>query len=209
MRAFTAEVVDVDGIHAARQFVVAALAREHADALRELYLRHAARPGSLERDPGDGSTPFTDGERIYASFGQNVGLFVFTMDGAPLWKKQWPPQQIYLDFGTASSPVVHDGRVYLVHDSEQLSYIAALDAKTGAEVWKTARPATGAPKSSWMTPFVWQHARRTEIVLSLCGLHKLPLAVTMAGGYGRDIGDSVDVYFDTVRLCHQWSRRGG
>ncbi|MBA2306336.1 MAG: PQQ-binding-like beta-propeller repeat protein, partial [Acidobacteria bacterium] len=58
-------------------------------------------------------TPFTDGERIYASFGQNVGLFVFSMDGKPLWKKQWPPQQIYLDFGTASSPVVHEGRVYL------------------------------------------------------------------------------------------------
>ncbi len=52
-------------------------------------------------------TPFTDGERLYVSFGQNVGLFVFTMDGKPLWKKQWTPQPIYLDFGTASSPVVH------------------------------------------------------------------------------------------------------
>ena len=109
-------------------------------------------------------TPFTDGERIYASFGQNVGLFVFAMDGTPLWKKQWPPQPIYLDFGTASSPVVHDGRVYLVHDSEQLSYITALDAKTGEQVWKTDRPANRPRGSSWMTPFVWQHAQRTEIV---------------------------------------------
>jgi outer membrane protein assembly factor BamB len=109
-------------------------------------------------------TPFTDGERIYASFGQNVGLFVFTMDGQPLWQKQWPPQPIYLDFGTASSPVVHEGRVYLLHDSEQQSYITALDARTGAEVWKTERPATGMPKSSWMTPFVWKNAQRTEIV---------------------------------------------
>ena len=109
-------------------------------------------------------TPFTDGERIYASFGQNVGLFVFSMDGKPLWQKQWPPQPIYLDFGTASSPMVHDGRVYLLHDSEQQSYITALDAATGAEVWKTERPATGQPKSSWMTPFVWKHAQRTEIV---------------------------------------------
>ena len=48
-------------------------------------------------------TPFTDGERIYASFGQNVGLYVFSMDGKPLWQKQWPAQPIYLDFGTASS----------------------------------------------------------------------------------------------------------
>ena len=109
-------------------------------------------------------TPFTDGERIYASFGQNVGLFVFSMDGKPLWKKQWPPQPIYLDFGTASSPVVHDGRVYLLHDSEQQSCIIALDAKTGDEVWRTERPNTGMPKSSWMTPFVWKNAQRTEIV---------------------------------------------
>ncbi len=109
-------------------------------------------------------TPFTDGERIYASFGQNVGLFVFSMDGKPLWKKQWPPQPIYLDFGTASSPIVHAGRVFLLHDSEQASYIAALDAATGEEVWRTERPSTGLPKSSWMTPFVWKHDQRTEIV---------------------------------------------
>ena len=109
-------------------------------------------------------TPFTDGERLYVSFGQNVGLYVFSMDGKPLWQKQFPAQPIYLDFGTASSPVVHEGRVYLLNDSEKLSYITALDAKTGDEIWKTERPATGQPKSSWMTPFVWKNAQRTEIV---------------------------------------------
>ena len=87
-------------------------------------------------------TPFTDGERLYVSFGQNVGLFCYTLDGKLLWKKHWPPQPIYLDFGTASSPTVHDGRVYLLHDSEGDSYLAALDAKTGEELWRTARPST-------------------------------------------------------------------
>lgn len=115
-------------------------------------------------------TPFTDGERIYASFGQNIGLYVFSMEGKPLWKKQWPPQPIYLDFGTASSPIVHDGRVYLLNDSEKLSYITALDAKTGDELWRTERPATGAPKSTWMTPFVWKNAQRTEIVTTGKGM---------------------------------------
>lgn len=109
-------------------------------------------------------TPFTDGERVYASFGQNVGLFCYSLDGKLLWKKQWDPNPIYLDFGTASSPIVSEGRVYLLHDNEQQSSIIALDAKTGTEVWRTARPETGLPKSSWMTPFVWKHALRTEIV---------------------------------------------
>ena len=114
-------------------------------------------------------TPFTDGERVYASFGQNVGLFVYSMDGTFLWKKQWPQQPIYLDFGTASSPVVHEGRVYLVNDNEQASIITALDAKTGAEIWTTPRPSAGQRGSSWMTPFVWKNAHRTEIVTTQMG----------------------------------------
>ena len=157
-----------------------------ADALRYMLYAIDAKTGKLkwEREaiktlPGGGrhrkntfasETPFTDGERIYASFGQNVGLFVFSMDGTPLWNKRWPPQPIYLDFGTASSPVVHDGRVYLLHDSEQQSVFIALDAKTGNELWRTERPATGLPKSSWMTPFVWKNAQRTEIVTTGHGL---------------------------------------
>jgi len=110
-------------------------------------------------------TPVTDGERLYASFGQNVGLFVYSLDGKLLWKKQWTPKAIYLDFGTASSPTVADGRVYLLQDNEEQPSIAALDAKTGAEIWRTPRSGSGFPlKSSWMTPFVWKNPLRTEIV---------------------------------------------
>ena len=115
-------------------------------------------------------TPFTDGERIYASFGQNVGLFVYSMDGQFLWKKQWPPQPIYLDFGTASSPVVHDGRVYVVNDNEKSSSISALDAKTGAEIWTTPRAGGKQMSSSWMTPFVWVNPQRTEIITTQMGV---------------------------------------
>ena len=110
-------------------------------------------------------TPVTDGERLYASFGQNVGLVVYSLDGTLLWKKQWTPKAIYLDFGTASSPTVADGRVYLLQDNEEQPSIVALDAKSGAELWRTPRSGTGFPlKSSWMTPFVWKNALRTEIV---------------------------------------------
>jgi outer membrane protein assembly factor BamB len=76
-------------------------------------------------------TPFTDGERLYASFGQNVGIFCYTLDGKLLWKSQWPPRPIYLDFGTASSPIVYQGRVYLLQDNEEDSALLALDAASG------------------------------------------------------------------------------
>ncbi len=109
-------------------------------------------------------TPTTDGEFLYVSFGQNIGMFCFTFDGKPVWQKTFPPQLIYLDFGTASSPVVHNGRVYLLQDSEQQSFVTALDAKTGKELWRTARPFTGFMRSSWSTPVIWTAAGRTEIV---------------------------------------------
>jgi outer membrane protein assembly factor BamB len=111
-------------------------------------------------------TPFTDGERVYAYFGANVGLYCYTMDGTLVWKRTWPPQPIYLDFGTGSSPVVHNGHVFLLQDSEKECFLTALDAKTGADVWRVPRPDRGTfPRtSSWSTPLVWTNSLRTEIV---------------------------------------------
>ncbi len=110
-------------------------------------------------------TPVTDGERLYASFGGNVGVFCYSMDGKLLWTHTWTPQRIYLDFGTASSPVVHAGRVYQLHDNDGRSFLAALDAKTGKELWNVQRSDTPRMMNSgWSTPLVWQNSRRTEIV---------------------------------------------
>ncbi len=69
-------------------------------------------------------TPATDGERLYVSFGGNVGLFCLSLDGEVLWKRTWEPQSIYLDFGTASSPVVHAGRVLDGGRSSQPLFLA-------------------------------------------------------------------------------------
>ena len=109
-------------------------------------------------------TPVTDGERLYVSFGGNVGVFCYSLDGKLLWKKNWPPQPIYLDFGTASSPVVHNGRVYQLHDNDGEGFLSALDARTGAELWNVKRLDAAPMKSGWATPFIWQHKGRTEIV---------------------------------------------
>ncbi|MCG6892993.1 MAG: histone deacetylase [Desulfobacteraceae bacterium] len=43
-------------------------------------------------------------------------------------------------------------------------------------------------------------ALRDEEVLAFCRKHGLPLAVTMAGGYARNIADTVDIHTETVRL---------
>jgi len=43
-------------------------------------------------------------------------------------------------------------------------------------------------------------ARRDREVLGFCRKHQLPVAVTMAGGYAKNIADSVDIHVQTVRI---------
>jgi outer membrane protein assembly factor BamB len=104
-------------------------------------------------------TPVTDGERVYAYFG-NVGLFAYDLTGKLVWSLKVTPVKTRTGFGSAASPILHDGRLILVNDNDEQSYIAAHDARTGKELWRTTRDEA----SNWATPFVWQNDRRTEIV---------------------------------------------
>ncbi len=104
-------------------------------------------------------TPVTDGERLYVYFG-NVGVFCLDLDGRELWSVEWPPVRTRSGWGTGASPVLHNGRLYVVSDNDDQSFITALSAETGAEVWRTPRD----EGTNWATPYVWEHEVRTEIV---------------------------------------------
>lgn len=104
-------------------------------------------------------TPVTDGERLYVTFG-NVGTYALDFAGAVLWSRDLPAARTRNGWGTAGSPVIHGGRLYLVVDTEEQSYIAALSGETGAEVWRTDRD----EGTNWSTPYIWQNEQRTEIV---------------------------------------------
>ena len=115
-------------------------------------------------------TPATDGQRVYAYFGA-VGLFAYSLDGELLWKHAVTSRKMFADVGPGSSPVVADGRVYLLRDSDDESSLIALDAETGEELWRVQRrqshPETG---SSWMTPLYWKNSVRAEIVTTTAGM---------------------------------------
>jgi outer membrane protein assembly factor BamB len=103
-------------------------------------------------------TPLTDGERIYVYLG-GIGLFAFDMTGKPLWNKSMDPMPMRA-WGTGASPVLHNGRVYVVDDNDRRSSLSAYDAKTGQVVWQVPRD----EKSNWSTPVIWEHDGVTEIV---------------------------------------------
>ena len=105
------------------------------------------------------ATPITDGRRVYVYIG-NIGLFCYDLDGTPVWSKSWGGFPMRGGWGPGASPVLHDGRLYLVNDNERESFMVALDAATGEQLWRVPRQ----ERSNWSTPYVWQHADRTEIV---------------------------------------------
>ena len=104
-------------------------------------------------------TPVTDGERVYCCFG-SVGIFCFDLDGNEIWRQELKPLPTRYGWGNAASPVLHQGKLYYCHDNDEASYLMALDAKSGKELWRTPRD----EKSNWATPFVWENDLRTEIV---------------------------------------------
>ena len=106
-------------------------------------------------------TPVTDGERVYAYFGGR-GLYAFDLAGDLLWSKRFEAFTTRNDWGTAASPVLHQGRIYIVNDNDEQSFLAAYDARTGDEVWRVNRE----EGTNWATPFIWENDLRTEIVTS-------------------------------------------
>lgn len=106
-------------------------------------------------------TPVTDGERIIAYFGMN-GLSCYDFTGKLLWQKDLGAYSMDNDWGTASSPTMLDGLVFVQVDNEQESFLAALDAKTGDERWRVPRE----ERSNWSSPILWKNKVRTELVTS-------------------------------------------
>jgi outer membrane protein assembly factor BamB len=110
-------------------------------------------------------TPATDGKYLVAFFGSE-GLYCYDLKGKLLWRKDLgildqgafdvPDYQ----WGSAASPALWNGRVYLQVDLHKGSFLAAFDAKDGKEVWRTARDS----KPSWSTPTIVQGPTRTELV---------------------------------------------
>ena len=67
-------------------------------------------------------------------------------------------------------------------------YLAGADPFVGDALGRLALSKTGL-------------AERERLVLDRCHRAGLPVAVVMAGGYARQIQDTVDIHLETVRLC--------
>ncbi|HUG92517.1 MAG TPA: PQQ-binding-like beta-propeller repeat protein, partial [Planctomycetaceae bacterium] len=118
---------------------------------------HRGRPaiGRHPKASHANASPATDGRHVIAYFGSE-GLHAYDVDGNHLWSRDLGVIDVgYVglpeyQWGTASSPIIHDGLAIVQAYAQQGSFIAAFDIATGREVWRQVRDEL----PSWTTPVV-------------------------------------------------------
>ena len=111
------------------------------------------------------ATPATDGRIVVAWFGSH-GVHAFDVDGNFLWKVDVGRTDLgaydipSVEWGPASSPILWNDMVILQCDTQADSFLLALNAGTGATVWKMDR----GELPSWGTPTVATTAAGPELV---------------------------------------------
>jgi len=113
------------------------------------------------------STVSTDGERVYAYFG-NAGLMAVDMEGKIVWHADLGEIDLY--HGPGGTPLLYEDRLILYQENRAMrgsgppspGFIVAIDKKTGEQLWRKER----SPRPGWGTPVAVQVGDRVEIVVS-------------------------------------------
>jgi outer membrane protein assembly factor BamB len=105
------------------------------------------------------STPVTDGERIISYFG-SCGFICYDLTGKELWKYELPTAVTAADFGSGTSPIIHDGLVVVVRDVRNDPKVLAVEVATGSLKWEKARKSP----ASYGTPVIWDTEGGKQLV---------------------------------------------
>jgi outer membrane protein assembly factor BamB len=193
------ESVEDDSVY---DFVLYCLNKQSGEVVWQRTCK-SARPAVKRHSKSSHANPTvaTDGERVVAWFGSE-GLYAFDLAGNPLWNRDlglldsgWFYDPSY-QWGFGSSPIIFGDRLILQCDIQKGSFVAALDLKTGEDVWRTEREEI----PTWSTPLVHQFG-------------DLPLLVThgtrAARGYdARDgkllwwLADHSEIVVPTPNVAH-------
>jgi outer membrane protein assembly factor BamB len=109
-------------------------------------------------------SPATDADVVIGWFGTGQ-IVALDHGGKRLWAKHLGKEYAPFDlqWGHASSPVLHKDLVILVCYHGSAAYVLALDKRTGSVRWKIDRPAS---LVSYSTPLILDGARGAEILIN-------------------------------------------
>ena len=162
------------------RFVVMAINRKDGTVAWEKTVREEAPHEGSHVDNGTwaSSSVATDGEHVIAFF-ESKGLFAFDMEGELLWEKDFGDKRMRNQFGEGSTPALYRDRLVVVWDQQGgQSFVAALNKKTGEELWRVNRQEI----DTWATPLVVESEGRAQVVVP--GMNRLK-------SYDLETGDVV------------------
>ena len=138
---------------------VLCIERSTGRVLWEAPVPRAPAEPIYEKNTYASSTPVTDGERVYAYFG-NAGLLAVDFAGRPVWYHSFG--QIDLYHGSAGSPLLYKDLVILYQDQSRRSFVTALNRRSGDVVWRTERE----EHIGWGTPVAIRVGDHDELIVS-------------------------------------------
>ncbi len=96
-------------------------------------------------------TPIIRDGAVYVHFGP-LGIAKLNLDGEVVWlntELTYPPVH-----GSGGSPVLYDGKLFIVCDGSSEPFVAAVDATTGKVKWRAKRSVASRISHSFVTPLV-------------------------------------------------------
>ncbi|MCA9178745.1 MAG: PQQ-binding-like beta-propeller repeat protein [Planctomycetales bacterium] len=143
-------------------FVVISYDRE-SGKIRWQQTATVAKPhqGTHATNGFSSASPCTDGKHLYAHFGSR-GLFCYTLDGKPVWKREFGEMNTRNSFGEGSSPTLVGDKILVPWDHEGPSALYCLDKASGKTIWKVDRD----EPTNWSTPLVVEHGGKQQVVLN-------------------------------------------
>jgi outer membrane protein assembly factor BamB len=173
--------IDEVGDRSVHEFWVYCVDKKSGEVLWE-QLAHRGIPRTERHTKSSHAnpTPATDGKYVVASFGSE-GLYCYDFEGNLIWKKDFgkmnagPYTDPDVEWGFASSPIIHENRIIVQGDIIGDGFLASLDLETGMEIWRTPREDV----ATWSTPNFYNQDGHRQIVVN---------GYMHIGGYDFDSG---------------------
>ena len=176
--------IDEVGDRSVHEFRVYCINRKSGEIIWE-QLAHSGIPRTERHTKSSHAnpTPATNGRYLLAFFGSE-GLYCYDLDGNLNWKKDFgrinagPYTDPDVEWGFASSPIIHEDKIIIQVDIVGESFLACLDLESGNEIWRTPREDV----ASWSTPNFYHRDGHRQIVVN---------GYMHMGGYNFDTGEEI------------------
>ena len=160
------------------EFALIALDRGNGSVIWQKKLVEAVpHEGAHRTNSHASSSPVTDGEHIYASFGSR-GVYCVSRAGEVVWSKNLGVMRTRRQYGEGSSPALYGDRLIVNWDHEGDSFLVTLDKRNGDELWRQPRE----EQTSWSTPIVVEVRGRPQVVVT---------GTTASRGYDLESGEVI------------------